>query len=842
MDEHDPMNDHSEPFSPHDEAFSDIMQDDYYDDTEDERASSSSSSNHIHTLGDLKQVLLQHVREECPAACSNKHDDLPKTLFFDEEKIRAVYIFGSQTYNCTKIEGVVDGKLSSKDPFSNRGGRYGISPRGETHVRVLSNDKKSELKYLASSDFDVLIVCDDLYSTDSSLGSYSSDQQFKWETGLCLNFEDGCETAFLEFDISFYNTSYFVSYMNYHQPVYIQSVTNKYWEDVFVIFEDEKMKYFRSTWCDWNMSIPRLKVAFSTELDYCFEKAQRFWNMSKGETDELKYNDNYNRYTTSRTTEQLRKTSKKNICHGLRKLRFAYQYLANGKIVDMQESNNLVQEVFDTTHYYSQWSQFETTYIPIYDENKLQFQTVCENIIGVAESLLTNYDHQSVHQSLAFLTFLNRYCTKDNQEGRKIVNECMRSTQALTQQDQECVQNSVGYLFNDVHSLTKLFNIDVLPFELACETITPQHLSQCTTFQLSLNPSMFYLGYDRQICNEVLQCDGAIIEHVGSTSFKLLCAPRLFVPDIRDQPELTYNCPSVKCFKLPYGDKVSLFFYRNNWVIACPEIERTNWKQWVLLQPSSSVTWRDAFWSMWDHLKMELPKDQMQDKTFHFVWNKQNGITLVSARVHQTCQFLSHSEMTLLCEQLHWKALEPMKELDGNATSSSNLWNQALEKSASLDPTIYEGFIFLPNDVLHASNGPLLQVKTPIHYLMPKLNITNPFYSGTEVLNSSVFEQPDESLVRSEMNDQALFYTAVMHNHELTTQIQQVIQQRNPLFLDIYKQFVEYLDKYFMEHPSIDDHVNTKQYFREQFIARFLGYQEVVDPFHEMVLDIIYEI
>ncbi|KAF0979506.1 hypothetical protein FDP41_001484 [Naegleria fowleri] len=400
------------------------------------------------------------------------------------------------------------------------------------------------------------------------------------------------------------------------------------------------------------MSIPRLKVAFSTELDYCMEKAHRFWNMTIGETDELKYNDNYNRYTLNRTTEELKKTSKKNIAHGLRKLRFAYQYLENGKIIHLQEWNALAQEVFDKTKYYYEWMQFEDTYKPIYEEKSCNFKP---------------------------------YCSKDNQEGRKRVHEFMNSTQALTQEDQETVQHSVLYLFKDVHSLTKLFNIDVSHFDPSCETTTPQQVAQCTTFQLSLNLNMFYLNYDRKISNEVLQCDGAIIELMSSPQqFRLVCAPRWFIPDIRDQPEIAISCQSLSCFKLPYGDKVSLFFHKNAWTIACSEIERANWKRWVLLDnvPSNSVnSWRDDFWNIWKNLKMELPPENMQDKTFHFVWNKHQGISLVSVRVNQTCQIISHSEMVSLCEKLNWNVLEPMKELEFSTLSSGKLfWKQALEK------------------------------------------------------------------------------------------------------------------------------------------------------------------
>src|SRR3989338_2576149 len=96
----------------------------------------------METLQDLFQPLLQHVEK----ALENNQDGVSSRLInFQPNNVRGVYLFGSQVYFSSRIS---SGMISDdkKSPLKFR------------------SERNYLLEYLYESDFDILLVCDDLES------------------------------------------------------------------------------------------------------------------------------------------------------------------------------------------------------------------------------------------------------------------------------------------------------------------------------------------------------------------------------------------------------------------------------------------------------------------------------------------------------------------------------------------------------------------------------------------------------------------------------------------------------------------------------------------------------
>ena len=207
-------------------------------------------------------------------------------VIFNRELIRGIYLFGSQVYFCRK-HGVLD----------------------ENYSKLKFQTKDDEiLEYLDDSDFDLIIVCDEMVSRNFSEGGLAADLQFKLYFDLPIKTFDGKELE-VEFEVSLVNTKYFISFVNYHQPVLLQLICEEKLDERFVIYEEDSMRRWRREFGNYFLRIPRLKYAFIHELNYSMNKSFRFWNSY---------------IESSQTDETSLKKVKKNICHGYRLLRVCF--------------------------------------------------------------------------------------------------------------------------------------------------------------------------------------------------------------------------------------------------------------------------------------------------------------------------------------------------------------------------------------------------------------------------------------------------------------------------------------------------------------------------------------
>jgi len=253
----------------------------------------------VESLSDLKVIMLDRIEKELMKELSLI--DTPK-LHFKPEQTRAIYIFGSQVYFCKRVE-----------PIANDNHVFTTESTGslifKTHQDTKRGKEANFLQFLKGSDFDVMLVCDDLSSENYLEGGCTSSHQFKWVLMVPIQTMDGSNLD-LELEISFLSTRYFLSFVNYHQPVMLQFITHNTQDDSFVIYEDETFAYWRRNWSKWLLKVPRLKNSFIHGLHFCMNKAYRFWvSFTVGEM----VGD-----------EGVLKKVKKNICHGYRLLRVSF--------------------------------------------------------------------------------------------------------------------------------------------------------------------------------------------------------------------------------------------------------------------------------------------------------------------------------------------------------------------------------------------------------------------------------------------------------------------------------------------------------------------------------------
>ncbi|KAF0976843.1 hypothetical protein FDP41_004138 [Naegleria fowleri] len=217
-------------------------------------------------------------------------------------KLRALYLFGSQVYfakvlnssssssNSTETETIVTTPATttittttiptvSVTATNERSSslQSSSSPPQESPnmvvLKLFSPNTNHMIEYnLTHSDLDIILVCDDLYSENFDESGLTSNLQFKLSLDVCvkeeneqqnhcyrfissshslndqLQQEEEEQTTILEssshflhfnIELSLLNTNYFLSFLNYHQPILLQFISNH--GDQFVIYEDSIM-------------------------------------------------------------------------------------------------------------------------------------------------------------------------------------------------------------------------------------------------------------------------------------------------------------------------------------------------------------------------------------------------------------------------------------------------------------------------------------------------------------------------------------------------------------------------------------------------------------------------
>ena len=692
---------------------------------------SSASGEKIYSiqkLSDFKDPILQIVREM----------GIEK---FGDDQVRGMYIFGSQAY------------------YSQVRDAGSIEPSGVTdsHGNELigvcwrNDEKKEVIQYLAESDFDIILVVDEYKSTDELLGALASDMQSKWETQISIKTCLGEDIEF-KLDVSVYNTSYFISYMHYHQPVYNQAVTSHLIDQVYVIYEDEKMSYFRKNWCIHHLNIPRLINANAEELDYCFQKAKRFFELAQNGSysDEREnYQDVYTGYLSRRPTQALLKTSKKNIVHGKRKLLFSRQLMENNEITDYQEMNDFQDHVLSFPNH--NWDVYEQNFLPEYDQLKVEFTDDCDEVIAFGKKLL--------ERQKDVINFLNKFCITDNLS--KLRASFRNESKHIEKNKISSIESYVANLFmNGIYVLKHLFGIRVVPFEASNNS----EIENATLFQCSIPPNVDNLH------PHLMALDGCIIKFDKYYSMVSQTCGRTV--DLRDSSILPRFDDYLYCFKVPCGKSVSLFHYNNEWKVSCPELDNQDWIDWPLLK-KKGANWREDFWRVWKQQNLSL--DELNKKsTIMFIWNGEQ-LTMIGQYGADESIFRFLDKPNIIQE----------KELTSYVQDGFSLkkWKQAMiEESLKLNPKEYSGFLFMQD------NGQVVyHLASPLHYLIPRLKLANKFYSGVDVLNKDVIEKcTDSTLLQNSDNDRIVISCAALADHYEGSLVEDCFKLINPVFRCYY--------------------------------------------------------
>ncbi|EFC43642.1 predicted protein [Naegleria gruberi] len=687
-------------------------------------------------------------------------------VIFNRELIRGIYLFGSQVYFCRK-HGVLD----------------------ETYSKLKFQTKDDEiLEYLDDSDFDLIIVCDEMVSRNFSEGGLAADLQFKLYFDLPIKTFDGKELE-VEFEVSLVNTKYFISFVNYHQPVLLQLICEEKLDERFVIYEEDSMRRWRREFGNYFLRIPRLKYAFIHELNYSMNKSFRFWNSY---------------IESSQTDETSLKKVKKNICHGYRLLRFAHQILIHGSVSDFSETNDFYQQVFVKTQNYTSWKEYEQEYQKFYDDLEEKFESLCNFILDKAESLLVGNSSE-----LAILSFLR--------ESKQITDEFLH----ISNTDNRSVAvNSLDFLYRGTSSSSRLFSLRVHPFD-----------SLKTTFEFSLDPRIHrsenpLLYFKRE---DIRQCNGLVVEQMEGTN-RAICLPRPQLLDVREFEKrvgsveqekinafLFNSVKYYRCFKKPFGKNVNMFFASDNWVLASPDLDFNDWKDTIYLRRKDTC-WRKDFWDCFNDLGMKNPTDRTS--TFMFCWNTtRNSIMFVGSIKNETyVENVFEYEET--GKNLNWEVIERVASLDLEKCSllsmkEQNEWMSSLSQTViELNPEIYEGLLFISlenHSTINYHEYRAFEMKCPVHHHIKILNLTNKNYPSSEVLDSVVIENPPRSLINSDKIDQHLLECAVLSNFDIT----QTIREINPLFQAPYKTVLEKYERLCLDidsfyHEQIQQHPLSK--------------------------------
>ncbi|KAG2374271.1 hypothetical protein C9374_010841 [Naegleria lovaniensis] len=303
-----------------------------------------------------KDELLLHIRKEIT---NINHQSTAEKIYYSDENVRGIYMFGSRV--------------------------------SKTNV----ND----------SDFDMLLIVDELHSEMAKEGGYSSNMQYMLHSSIeceVKNKSSGVNVVEkFEIEVHLMSTYFFVEYVYSELPIFMLSAQQPNAD--YVLYECARMKLWRQHWNQWFLRIARAKNSFLHELKYCFNKSSRFWNGLKNGI-----------FTTDHGRKSALKKVKKNLAHGIRYCKFAYQIVFGGCIYDYKETNKVYDDIVFNTDHYKTWEEYKIHAEQHYNKWNIEFKDDLKNVVKDA---LENMKKISPKPgSLTIVEFLNRYlaCFKVN--------------------------------------------------------------------------------------------------------------------------------------------------------------------------------------------------------------------------------------------------------------------------------------------------------------------------------------------------------------------------------------------------------------------------------------------
>ncbi|KAL9647841.1 hypothetical protein ABK040_008116 [Willaertia magna] len=810
---------------------------------------SNTSRASIHYIGDnyhlnvfpfTLEELLNHVEQSVESINNNYNNSLKNNtelgdqvkaekINFSREKVRAIYLYGSRTF--------------------------------QTNV----ND----------SDFDFFIVCDDLTSENSNQGGFINNLQYALHTTIVENNSTNeIERREYELELMIVNTLYFLTFSYSQLPLMLLTVQQP--NNNFILFEDEKFKFWRNYWNIYFCQLPRSKNSFLHELSFSYNKAFRFWKKLQQDNDILVqiYNNENNNLEeklianemTSDALEELiiknnllekannlnfttiseRKSSykkvKKNLAHGIRFLKYGYQICFAGYIYDYLETNTLYDKLVYNSDLFTNWKEYDDICKPLYNYWTEEFKSDIKKVLksGRERFLQLNNEteiKQERKEKLFIIEFLNKYCENQNKYWKDGTFAKEEDQLLFKHGDNNSSDNSntmtneeeilkFHYSFGPF-TLSRIFAINVTPmFCMEKEKRNDPIREGINCFKFDFDPVFQELENNLNYieANKLyVECNGLIIEqqlikenNEEVTIYKSICVPRFHLSEwnnlIENSKEITkhidFNLNNVNLQDYiihlkPNGVSCNLYFHNREWKVSNEKEKESWWKDWILNKNEVKQPYKDkevtsTFWKIFKEQGMNLPTNDLinssndyENYTFYFILQKEhNKIIYCGCRnlITMKEEFNNWKEIGL---QFNWK--EQVIELKNNL--SINSYFSLINNYQLYSPKLYQSLQFLNRKNEYKS----FEIKSTLFKNIPSLRITNLNYPQ-ELLDLEIIRDPPVGLVSSKYNDEKFVEIILCsifsnvdnsnsyNNLELSDD-EELVKEMNPLFFNRYLYF-----------------------------------------------------
>jgi predicted nucleotidyltransferase len=257
------------------------------------------------------------------------------------------------------------------------------------------------------SDYDLLIVVDDLYTNQCLLNDDSKElllTKVIFERDMTVSFNCGKE----EVEAHIMDTTIYLKFILKNKPVMTQCL----WiPDEFILYEDDQMKKFKQWFCHNDIQYGKVRTNFVREAEiWCYAKAKRLY--SEGDIPK----------------------ALKNLVHGIRYLKLTLQVLETGGIYDFTVANDTFYQLM--SHNYSTIDEYLEQYRPIYDNLMEQISDLIDEkeVEGSEETNLLLYLNKYDISHLSKRYPVNSFLLKHKLDGLvkiQIDSESIKAEQLL---------------------------------------------------------------------------------------------------------------------------------------------------------------------------------------------------------------------------------------------------------------------------------------------------------------------------------------------------------------------------------------------------------------------------
>jgi hypothetical protein len=262
---------------------------------------------------------------------------------------------------------------------------------------------------------------------------------------------------------------------------------------------------------------------------------------------------------------------------------------------------------------------------------------------------------------------------------------------------------------------------------------------------------------DRYDSSIVRECNGMIVDTQG----KLKCLPFTKFLSYDQQGADILDLSSTRITILERGIGYTIWF-DNEWKVT----HDTEEKEW-LASLCNETTPRNTFWQTWNEQQMEIPTDQ--NYCFMFVMKQCGQLVHVGSRD-------MHTQMESDLTYPSWTPVQTYDHTFGNEKDEM----KKLQMSLSLDMSTCKGVVCY--DMYYHR----VRVYLPVYALLKNLSVW-----GVCVADGGRAYQN----LSSAHNDQMILSVLRLYTLEQQEQIEKLVLEINPLFIDLYHRIRDYFNE-----------------------------------------------